>query len=276
MAEVQILGSLDEDGYMSYPEEEYVDYVSDVDSQGADLEVDEIIYNTVTDQQDERYYDTYTDTISDYPTSISREEVGDVHDPRYIYTGDSYGDEYRDEVQDATPPFEGSIPIDRLVGTAILDRSIQQIVDDEDVTDMADTTVSNDTQVILETPRPTYSSKDIGYRRRVTPNTNRRGNRAKDAPYEAKLIASIPIAPIEEVDVVPEISTTTTVPLTKLNPELLVSRDPRVWYKLPYLKTILNSTGLVSIPPETSDRKYVTHLAMSLIEQYNVEYIPPI
>lgn len=262
--------------YGSEPEEEYIDYLSEEDAEDADLEQDKIIRSTVTDEQDERYYDTWTDTYSDYPTTISLEEVGDVHDPRFIYTGANYGDRYRDEVQDATPPFEGEVPVQVLTGRGRRARTVQQTVDEENVTDMADSTVSNDTLVVLETPRPMYSSKDVGYRKRVTPNTNRRGNRAKDAPYQSKLLSSVPIAPIEEVETRPQISSTTTVPLTRLDPEKLVSRDPRKWYKLPYLKTELNATGLVNIPPETSDRKYITHLALSLIEQYNVQYINPL
>lgn len=263
--------SFEDSDYQSYSEEEYIEYLSEEDADNADIEAFEIVENTVTDQQDERYYDTYTDTISDYPTTISREEVGDVHDPRFIYTGSTYGDEYRDTIQDSTPPFEGSVPTEQLVSRTRRGRRIQQTVDAEDVTDMADPTVDNDTRVILDVPIPLPNDK-IRYRKRYTPNTNRRGNKAKDAPYQSKINASIDIDPIEEVRTNATVITTNTGPLASLNPELLLSRDPRKWYKLPYLKTVLNSTGLVNIPPETSDRNYVTHLAVSLINQYNVQF----
>lgn len=208
---------------------------------------------------DYRHDDYLLNINNSIPHRISREEVGDVHDPRYIYTGSP-----------------DNVDVDKVLDTSQLDvdyRRSNLSRRGEEVEELDNPWRVNlqGSSVNSVSSNPSISRLS-NYTRRIPGVSNRRGNKAKDSPYDAKIRASIQIPVDEEIDDVPMIEDLliNIGPLTDITNNQLSDLLGLTDYRIPLseLKIAINNSNLATVPSSIGDRQYITNLTLSLIERY--------
>lgn len=215
----------------------------------------ELIEYDSIEQRDYRYDDYIVGDNRGLP-DLSMEEVGDIHDPRFIYVG-SPGDDIPDEILEED---ERVIPESDIISRR---RRAETIKSPE-----SDQSFSNPWRVNIPI------SNMAQYSRKITRTKNYRGNVAKDSPIDAKIRSSvqIPVFDDDEEDI-PEIDQNVVVNIKPLEVLMksslrhLINKGSTV-VPLPSIKSAINATNLAFVPSNVADRRYVTNLALTLIEQY--------